>query len=341
MKLAIGYQLPGEDEEPLVEIARDFADHLDEVYFPWPAMPSGRSPMGVEGGIVDWQAQERLEHDLAAFRSMGLKLDLLLNANCYGGRAMSQHLANEVCSLIAYLHDLVGLDVVTTASLMLAHVVRRHFPDIEVRASVNMRIGTVRAMQYVAHLFDSFYIQREYNRDLDRIAELCAWADEHGKRLYVLANSGCLNFCSGQTFHDNLVAHEAEISATCNISDFNPCVCWTYLAQRDNWVALLQNSWIRPEDMHHYDRYFPAAKLATRMHANPRLVLQAYCSGQYRGNLLDLLEPGHGPLLAPWIIDNSRFPSDWFEQTSRCDKRCHACGYCACVLEQVLVRCDG
>ena len=45
MKVAVGYQLPEDDEEPLTSIVADFRDHIDEVYFPWLDMPSGRSPM--------------------------------------------------------------------------------------------------------------------------------------------------------------------------------------------------------------------------------------------------------------------------------------------------------
>jgi len=43
-------------------------------------------------------------------------------------------------------------------------------------------------------------------------------------------------------------------------------------------------------------------------------------------------------LFAPSIIDNTRFPPDWFELSTACDKRCHRCDTCAAVLEQVLVR---
>ena len=34
---------------------------------------------------------------------------------------------------------------------------------------------------------------------------------------------------------------------------------------------------------------------------------------------------------------NGMFPEDWFERTSKCDKQCHQCGYCAGVLEKVLL----
>ena len=82
-------------------------------------------------------------------------------------------------------------------------------------------------------------------------------------------------------------------------------------------------------------------KLATRMHARPRTVIDAYVNRSYRGNLLDLMEPGFGPALAPCIIANERFPADWFERTSTCNHRCHACDYCRTVLEQVLVNLGG
>ncbi|MBM4080946.1 MAG: hypothetical protein FJ278_14675 [Planctomycetes bacterium] len=340
MKFSVGYQLPEEGEEPFVEIVRDVRDHIAEVYFPWLDMPSGRSPMTSQDGMVDWEGQRKLEADLQALREMGVKLNLLLNASCYGRLGFSRQLANFVCSVVAHLQDTVGLDAVTTMSPMIASAVKQHFPKVDVRASVNMRLGTVKAFEYVRDLFDSFTMQREFNRDLERVRELKAWCDAHGKRLHLLANSGCLNFCAVQTFHDNLVSHEAEVSSTINIAERSPALCWAFYRHRENWVSFLQNSWVRPEDVKRYEPYFSVLKLATRMHANPRMVIEAYVRGRYSGNLPNLLEPGHGPLFAPYAMDNTRFPADWFDRVTSCDKRCHACAYCAGVLKQVLVRCD-
>jgi collagenase-like PrtC family protease len=338
MKFAVGYPLSAEQAEALLEVLGDFQGRVAEIYFPWPDSPSGRSPLGSLAGTVDWQTQGRLEEHLRAFQSLGLKLDLLLNASCYGGYGLSEYLANQVCSLVAHLLDTTGLHVVTTMSPVIAQLLKREFPEIEVRASVNMRLGTLKSLQYVADLFDSFYLQREYNRDLSRIAELKEWCRQEGKELYMLVNSGCLNFCSVQTFHDNLVAHEKEVSAMANLRGLPLAQCWRYYQQRSNWVTFLQNSWVRPEDVHHYEPYFSMVKLATRMHANPCAVLRAYCEGRFAGNLPDLLEPGHGPLFAPYIIDNRLFPTDWFATVTSCDKKCHRCEYCAWVLERVLVK---
>ena len=341
MKFAVGYQLPEEGEEPFAKIVRDFREHIAEVYFPWLNVPTGRAALTCRRGYTDWTGQQRLEADIKAFRETGIALDLLLNANCYGRHAASEFLQNQVCSTLDHLGEAVGgVDTVMTASPAIARTLRQHFPQVDVRASVNMRIGTVKGMQYVAGLFDSFCVQREYNRDLERLGRLKAWADANGKKLSFLVNSGCLSFCSGQVFHDNMVAHELEIDETRNIPGWTPHVCWNFYRDRNNWPALLQNSWIRPEDLHRYEGIMSTAKLATRLHANPRMVIRAYVQGKYEGNLLDLFEPGHGPAIAPHVIDNARFPEDWFDRTTACPKQCDGCRYCEDVLARTLVRTD-
>lgn len=338
MAFAIGYQLAEEDEQSFIDIVKDYRTHISEVYFPWVDIPTGRALLANRRGFVDWSAPATLLSDLREIKKLGIKLDLLLNANCYGKYSLSQYLENKIFSSIDYIQIEVGeLDIVTTASPMIAHVIKKHFPNIEVRASVNMRIGTIKGMEYISGLFDSFHLQREFNRDLERIRELSEWADNNGKKLILLANSGCLNFCSWQTFHDNTVAHEIEIDEIKNIENFDPHGCWNYLKAKKNWVSLLQGSWIRPEDLHNYNEIFETVKLATRMHSNPRLVVASYTAEKHHGNLLDLFEPGFSLLFAPRIIDNDSFPQDWFEKTSSCNKKCSTCSYCLEVMGKVLV----
>lgn len=342
MKFAVGFQLYDLGEEPFSEIVRTYQDHISEVFFAWQDTPSGRSGIATRHGYTDWTAQSRTEEELRAIKDMGIKLDILFNGNCYGEYALSEKLANNVISILRHLEETVGgVEIVTTASPAIAHTVKKHFPDMEVRASVNMKIGTVKGMEYLSGLFDSFHVQRDYNRDLDHLRMLKQWADGAGKKLVMLANSGCFIHCSGQIFHDNLVAHEAQICEVANLKDFTPYVCWNALKNRENWPMLLQNTWVRPEDLHHYEDLFDTVKLATRMHARPGMVIDAYCRGKFYGNTLDLCEPGFGRAIAPYIINNMAFPEDWFEKTTGCDKQCHQCGYCKSVLEKVLLNTNG
>ncbi len=338
MNFAVGYQSTESDEENFVDLVADYREHIDEIYFPWFGAASGRAAIGSQRGIVDWQAQHRLEEDLKAFREMGMKLDLLFNANCYGGRAVSQHLQHEVGSTLDYLDSLVdGVDIVTTTSLAVARTVKKYFPGIDVRASVNMKIESPEAMSYVSGLFDSYYLCRDVQRNIEYVKQVREWCDENGKGLCLLANSGCLFRCPGQIFHDNMVAHDAEIDEMKNIENWTPHVCWNLYRQRENWSAILKSTWIRPEDLHHYEGLVDTVKLATRMHSRPRAVLLAYTAGKWRGNLLDLLEPGFARIFAPFIIDNSKFPDDWFDKISSCSHDCRNCAYCRQVLDRVLV----
>ncbi len=166
--------------------------------------------------------QQRMEADLlpdGGAAGFAVQRELLRR------RAVSQFLERQVCSILDRLGEIVnGADAVTTASPP-PSIVKKHFPAIETRASVNMQIGTVNGMEYAAHLFDSFYVRREFNRNLEHLARLKEGADGAGKRLHLLANSGCLDHCPGQIFHDNMVAHEQEIDETANMKGLTPYIC--------------------------------------------------------------------------------------------------------------------
>jgi collagenase-like PrtC family protease len=337
IRFAFGYQPAA--AESTAEIVRDYRQHIAEVYFSWPGTPSARALSSRRRGTTDRAARQIMVEELCAIRKMKVKLDLLFNANCYGGRAISRGLEKSVSSIIGRLSEKTGgIDIVTTASPMVARTVKKYYPKIEVRASVNMRIGTIPALSYSRELFDSYYIQRDIQRNLSQVRRLKKWADRNGKGLCMLANSGCLRFCPAQTFHDNLVAHDEELSGTLNVSDWNPHLCWSLYRDRRNWPAILQGSWIRPEDLYHYDGIFRVVKLATRMHEHPRMVIHAYARARHNGNLLDLFEPGFGPAFAPYVLDNTRFPPGFHKWISSCKCECDECRYCAGALEKALVR---
>jgi hypothetical protein len=341
MKLAVGYQQM-EDGSPFSSIVADYCSFIGEVYFALAGSPSGRPVLGSFPGKPDRSAQNILEMELQDFRKLGVKLDLLFNANCYGERAISRSLENEMVSVIDHLGNIGCLpDIVTTTSLMIAHTVKNHFPEIETRASVNMRLGTIQSMGYVSDLFDSFYLQRDLQRNLEYVEKMHKWCKENGKKLCILANSGCLRFCPGQVFHDNLIAHSREAGELENIKDWNPHVCWNLYKKPENFVEVLKSTWIRPEDLHLYEGMADTVKLATRQHSHPRMVIAAYAGRSFRGNLLDLLEPGFSRAFFPSYIDNTAFPEDWAKQTSGCSQDYNNCTYCTHVLQHVLKSLSG
>ena len=329
MRFSIGYQLPGPDDA-FPDIVSDYREHISEVYFAVPGDPSGRAPLSESS----WDS---MISDLSSISDMGVSLVLLFNSACYGPKAISAELESHVHAVLKRLQKRIPIDTVTTTSVFIARTVKDSYPDIKVRASVNMRIGSIRGMEQTEDYFDGYYMKRDWNRDPDTIKEFSAWRREQGKSLHMLANSGCLYDCAFQSFHDNLVAHEGEMKPEDSMHHRYPAPCWEYLDSEDAWVNLLQNTWVRPEEIFRYEEWFDTVKLATRMHSHPRMVIGAYAQGKFRGNILDLLEPNHSPLIRPRIIDNERFPEDWFEKSSSCSRNCRTCGYCREVLEQVMV----
>ena len=336
MKFAIGYQEP-ENGEDFLSIVEDYQDRISEVYFAWPGKASGRPPLGKGRSTGDHGSIEDLEFNISEIRKLGVKLDLLFNATCYGGKAASKELEREVMSVAEKVTAAAGgLEIITTSSIAVAWIFKKHLPKVEVRASVNMKIGSPESMSYVSELFDSFHLQRDVQRDIKYAREVKKWCAANGKKLCLLVNSGCLYCCPGQLFHDNLVAHDDEASGMEGIEGFIPHVCWNLFKDPGKRSSILKATWIRPEYLHNYEKIADVAKLATRIHSNPRMVIDAYVNGRHDGNLLDLFEPTLSMAFAPEIISNRKFPVGWFKKTSTCGHKCHKCGYCEELFPQLL-----
>lgn len=299
MKYMVG--LKNADAELLDCICENKA-HIYEVYFSWGDFPNGRSSQLLSDRYTPWELQDMQRQALGRLAGEGIGLNLLFNANCYGAHSQSRAFFHRVGMTVDHVAQHYGLKSVTTTSPLIAKFIHQNFRGMEVRASVNMEIGTVQGMDYLAEYFDSYYIKRELNRDLEAVAGLHQWAQKNGKQLFLLANSGCLNHCSAHNFHDNLVAHEAEIAGMDNAYEFGG-ICREYLRDPAHYTSLIEDTnFIRPEDMGQYEPYVAAAKLATRVHPSPAMVVRSYIRGRYSGNILDVLEPRHS--IYPYVIEN-------------------------------------
>lgn len=335
MKFSVGYQLTKNGS--FTAAVKENRDKIGEIYFALPEFANGRNGRSVETELTDYEYRERMETELRELSALNIPFNWLLNAECYGRHAQSRAFFNNIGNTADYLISRYGLKSVTTTSPLIAKFFKQNFPETDVRASVNMEIGTAVGMDYIAEYFDSFYLKREYNRDFGKIAEIKGWCADNGKRLFGLANSGCLNYCSVHTFHDNLVAHENEAAEMDNAYQFEG-QCRIYLKngeKRKKWLSI--SNFIRPEDVALYEGLFDGLKLATRVNRNAAGVIRAYCCGSYSGNLPGLLEPDHSALFYPAVIENKKIPDDFGVKTASCDKRCEKCGYCEKALANALL----
>ncbi len=331
MKYIVGYQA----NDAFIDSIIENKEHIREVYFSWGDMPNGRASLATVDGVTAFEKQQKMCADIERISAEGIELNLLLNANCYGADSQSRAFFCKIGDTADYIKKNFGLSTVTTSSILIAKFFRENFDELDIRASVNMEIGSIEGLEYVKDYFTSFYIKRECNRSKAALDAVKSWCDENGKQMYLLANSGCLNFCSAHTFHDNLVAHEAQISKMDNGYQFGG-VCHDYLkAHPEN--AVKNTNFIRPENITLYEEYTDAVKLATRVNPSPVNVLKAYIKGRYVGGINRLLEPDHSGILYPTVLENSKFPKEFATKVMSCDKNCKKCGYCVSVFENIKI----
>ncbi len=332
-KFAMGYYFdkPGRFET----LITPYLPALAEIYFPLPGILSARELSGDED-----QMRTQLVRDLLFARQNGLKLDLLINATCYGEKSFTAEWRRTLVNAIKWLNERgVKPEIVTTTSPFAAKVIKEVYPEIEIRASVNLKIGSLLAMEYVEDTYDSFYMSRDFQRDLPTLKMFSEWCSAHGKKLCMLANSGCLRNCPSQVFHETLLAHGFHRSANEVLRmKSEATLCWNQIVEKKHFEEVLRATWVRPEDLHHYAPFVEVFKISTRNHPAPAEILHAYATGHFDGNLMNILDPSYSEPLAPKMIDNSAFPEDWVTGgiAGACAVNCTHCGKCTAVLEKVL-----
>ncbi len=333
-KLSVGYDL--QHGIRFIDVLKPYSRVIREVYFAWPGVANGRAQIRTDSPVV----REKLKNDLLTIlrwcRTQGIELNLLLNANCYGNDAFSESLRSTVTQTIDTLSD-NGLypEIVTTASPFIAKVLKMQHPDIDVRASVNMQLNSTLAMEFVSDLFDSFYICQDIQRDLQTVQLFSDSCHSRKKKLCMLLNSGCLINCPVRTWHNNFICHENTNYHSMTFQMHFPLrLCDRHFQSRENLVDFLRMSWIRPEDVWHYEPYLDVLKLATRDIMDYEPIIRAYAEGHYEGSVFDYI--GYHNEFCEF--ENSAFPEDWFESgiAQKCAANCTHCGKCEQVLRQVI-----
>ena len=335
-KYAFGYFFEKRGGRTFRDLVEQYAPFLKEVYFPWPGLLSARE---LDKDIAP--LRRKLIDDLKFCRSKGLALDLLVNATCYGDTALTSVQREEYFGHLKELSSF-GLmpEIVTTTSPYIATITKKFDASVDRRASVNMRLNSTLAMEYVAETFDSFYICRDLQRDLPTVKMFAEWGKKNGKKICMLANSGCLRNCPWQTFHETLLAHDFRHIQGEIMKLKMPSTLCVGIVQSKQYEELLRASWIRPEDLYRYEPYVSVFKLSTREADRPDLILKAYTSRSFNGDLLLLLDPGFAFLVRPNVFDNKAFPKEWSEGkiAGKCASNCTHCGKCTEVMKRVFKR---
>jgi hypothetical protein len=292
MKYSIGYPLFKSKKLDFVGVVTEYKEHISDVYFAWSNLPTGRVSFNDRNGLIDWTWQKELEGNLKKINDLGIKLNLLLSGSCYGADMHSSFLDASVRSTVDYLIGNFNLSIVTVSSPSIARILKDNNYPLEVKSSVvGLNVGTINAMEHLEGFFDSFIVQRDLNKNFAVLGDMYGWCKKRGKKLYLLANSGCLKDCAFKTYCDNCHAHSSEIASKTNIYN-HPFNCHSWLAtKKDKLQYYVDGTWINPADVDKYENLCDGMKLATRESKNMSEIIGAYVNKKFVGNLLQLLEP--------------------------------------------------
>lgn len=257
---------------------------VDEVYGKFPAD-------GVSGGRPRYLATPLTESDLRNYIRLldrhGMAFNYLLNGACFGNREWTRSWQKRVMALLVKVGDL-GVRRVTVSTPFLLELVKRRFPEFNVKVGIYAQVDTPRRARFWEELgadaitLESFSI----NRDFRRLAEI---RQSVHCDLQLIANHVCLPNCPMQPYHQNGFAHASDDTGTLFV-DY--CFLRCSRMRLTDPSEFIKAAWIRPEDLGVYESMgYTTFKLLERGIPSAELLrrVKAYSERKFDGNLADLL----------------------------------------------------
>jgi collagenase-like PrtC family protease len=234
---------------------------------------------------------------------------------------------------IQWLDD-IEVDSVTVSLPYLIELIKQQFQRLKVQVSVICHVNNINLINFYESLgADVIVLDYMINRDFHLIRHI---RDNTNCELEILANESCLFQCPFRSFHFNFMGHESQVMFHRNIES-------NYYLLKCSRIKLLNPKefmmarWIRPEDIHEYERLgINRLKLSGRCASTSWLanVLKAYSQRKYEGDLINLLT-GMRIIQArsnsnhSIMIDNSNLDGflEYFKK-GFCTSNCRTCEYC-------------
>lgn len=322
-----------------------------QIYGVLPTSMIGSGGRGAEDvHMAENQAEEYIERAHAA----GLKFDYILNAPSMGNMEWDENTHRELLEQIQWISS-IGVDSVTVSIPYLIELIKRQFPQLEVRVSTIAHVGGVaRAKLFESLGADSITLDINVNRDFTTLKAIRSAVN---CELTVLLNNLCLYQCPYEYYHHDTLGHASQGYNPLNGYYEDYCVLRCTLDRLWDMSQAIKCRWVRPEDVHVYeDIGIDMFKTSGRLRPTEQIVndARAYASRHYQGNLYDILnvitpKVGFGHAELPGVkndiitsppklfIDNQALDGfiDFFRKQS-CLSGCSSCGYCQRIAEEVI-----
>ena len=308
--------------------------------------------------------KKEVAHFISEARKRGLNFNYLINGTCLDNLEFTKKAYQSIAEHIEWIAT-TGADMVTVTLPFLAEIVKREFPHLKVAVSSFARVQNVHLARLWEEMgVDKIILPESVNRDFGGLRLI---RDAVDCELELIANHCCLFQCFLDLHHRNMVSHGSQADHACGgfAPDYCKLACQRLKILKP--VELIKSTWIRPEDVSHYEEIgIDCLKLVERFRGTESLlqIVHAYEKRRYDGNLVELLTlPQAGAFLTPNLeiikrtdliepekmeevmavlrepfpekihIDNRKLDGflDYFKKVDCLRNDCLRCGYCESV----------
>ena len=205
--------------------------------------------------LEDIKAQTDLAH------KNGVKMELVLNSSCMGGRQLTPEGYRTNNWYIEKLVD-IGIDSIVVADPYLVETISNNF-DVDVVVSVLAFVDSPQKAEMFQDLgASSIVIDSNVNRHFD---VLHAIRDSVDCELKLLINEGCLYRCPFRYAHFNFFSHAFGPEPRPNVlDDYYYLKCLELRIEAPEQI--IKSPWIRPEDIKLYKDITDVYKIGGRTH---------------------------------------------------------------------------
>ena len=318
---------------------------IKEIYFPLPSAIASNARSNGQATTL-----EELALLLDAVSSYEVDSAVVLNSSWMPLEAYTDDYLKRVINAIGVLYRM-GLKkiIIKNNYYMRTNVFRDLFPNLKLESSINCMYDTIPKVIQALEMFryDSVIIDRSFNNNHVEFTKLKLLLAELNVETKMLVNEGCLYDCPFKQDHDNMLGmcsyggamfdkyKQAYVEA--NPDNTNPAGNVNYQygcvsVYRDEPWKFLKSPFIRPEDVHLYERGVQLIKIAGRTQSNEWIdrVIGAYAAGSYDGDIRDLTDTG--PL--DGSFPNKKLDERW-EFVAHCNKVCTQCTRCKTLYEEI------
>jgi collagenase-like PrtC family protease len=317
-------------------------------------LPTSMIGSGGSGPDKVRMVENEVEEYIERAHSAGLKFDYLLNAPSMSNMEWDENTHRGLLTHLDWIRS-VGADSVTVTIPYLVELIRRQFPQLEIRVSTIAHVNSVaRARLFESLGADSITLDINVNRDF-RV--LKAIREAVSCELTVLMNNLCLYQCPYEYYHHDGLGHASQSYNPAGGHYVDYCVLRCTLDRLRDISQVIKCRWARPEDIHTYEEIgIDMFKISGRSMPSERILraATAYSSRHYQGNLYDIMNvitpklgfvgsalPGGQNngigALPKFHIDNQALEGFMnFFKKQNCASGCSHCDYCQQIADEVI-----